>query len=101
MFRQRGSLPYPVVAEHINMQWQYSLENNYVGSNPSINIFFFPSWICFKLTNTKLNCTVTYLLFNDMFQKVTCAPLVRLEMRVMQIFLLFDRNYYLFTDILI
>ena len=46
--------------------YQYSSENKYVGSSRGIGIFTRPI-----VTNTKLNCVVTNLLFNFMLQKLS------------------------------
>jgi hypothetical protein len=53
-------------------------------------------------THVHINCAVAHPLYNYMFQTVIFAALPGLEIRLMQIFLLFFRNIFsLFTDILI
>lgn len=64
---QRRSLLYLIVVEPIVAPYQHTSKTDYVGSSPSISIFFF---LFFIITNTKLNCAVTRLLFNSTFQKL-------------------------------
>ena len=39
--RALDSSLYPEVAERVNAWWQYSSETNYIGSRPSVSMFFF------------------------------------------------------------
>jgi len=58
-----------VVAEPIVAPYQHASKTDYVGSSPSISIFLL--FLSFTITNTKLNCAVTHLLFNSTFQKLS------------------------------
>jgi hypothetical protein len=91
---------YSFVREHIKAWYQYYSGTNNIGLGPGIGLFLSLSLcfvVCCILTNTQLNCAVTHLLFNYMFQKVICSPQARREMQMKQIFLLFFDNYFFFV----